>query len=115
PGVSAILTALVGSGLGMESFCFRGFLPVKSGQRERALRAAAESDRTSIFFESPYRILKTLAASAEIMPERPVCVARELTKKFEEFRRGTAAELLAHYTAHPAKGEITFVVSGVEK
>jgi 16S rRNA (cytidine1402-2'-O)-methyltransferase len=115
PGVSAILTALVGSGLGMESFCFRGFLPVKSGQRERELRAAAESDGTSIFFESPYRILKTLAACAEIMPERQVCVARELTKKFEEFRRGTAAELLAHYTAHPAKGEITFVVSAAEK
>jgi 16S rRNA (cytidine1402-2'-O)-methyltransferase len=112
PGVSAILTALVGSGLGLEWFCFRGFLPVKSGQRERALRAAAESAETSVFFESPYRILKTLAACAELMPDRQLCVARELTKKFEEFRRGTAAELLAHYEAHPAKGEISLVISG---
>src|SRR3954464_9969682 len=112
PGVSAILTALVGSGLAAESFCFRGFLPVKSGQRERELRAAAESEETTIFFESPYRILKTLAVCAELMPDRQLCVARELTKKFEEFRRGSAAELVAHYTAHPAKGEITLVVSG---
>lgn len=111
PGVSAIVTALVGSGLEAKSFCFRGFLPVKSGQRERELRAAATSEATSIFFESPYRILKTLAVCAEIMPERPLCVARELTKKFEEFRRGTGGELLAHYTAHPAKGEITLVVA----
>jgi len=112
PGASAILTALVGSGLAADSFCFRGFLPVKSGQRERELRAALESDATTIFFESPYRILKTLATCAELMPERQLCVARELTKKFEEFRRGTATELLAHYHAHPAKGEITLVVSG---
>ena len=112
PGPSSILTALVGSGFSLEKFCFRGFLPVKSGQRERELRAAAESDQTSVFFESPYRILKTLAACAELMPDRQLCVARELTKKFEEFRRGTAAELRAHYEAHPAKGEITLVVDG---
>src|SRR5204863_4325755 len=86
PGVSAILTALVGSGMSADSFCFCGFLPVKSGQRERELRAAIEREETSIFFESPYRILKTLAACAELMPERQLCVARELTKKFEEFR-----------------------------
>jgi 16S rRNA (cytidine1402-2'-O)-methyltransferase len=112
PGVSAILMGLVGSGLAADTFCFRGFLPVKSGQRERELRAAAEREETSVFFESPYRILKTLAASAELMPDRQLCVARELTKKFEEFRRGTAAELLTHYEAHPAKGEITLVISG---
>ena len=112
PGASSILTALAGSGFSLEKFCFRGFLPVKSGQRERELRAAAEREETTVFFESPYRILKTLAASAEIMPDRQLCVARELTKKFEEFRRGTASELLAHYTAHPAKGEITLVIDG---
>ncbi|MFN2477207.1 MAG: 16S rRNA (cytidine(1402)-2'-O)-methyltransferase [Chthoniobacterales bacterium] len=112
PGVSAILTALVGSGFPLESFSFQGFLPVKSGGRERDLRAAAEREETTVFFESPYRIAKTLAASAEIMPERQLCVARELTKKFEEFRQGTPAELLAHYEAHPAKGEITLVISG---
>ncbi|HMJ05661.1 MAG TPA: 16S rRNA (cytidine(1402)-2'-O)-methyltransferase [Chthoniobacterales bacterium] len=112
PGVSAVLTALVGSGFALERFCYRGFLPVKRGQRERELRAAAEREETSVFFESPYRINKTLAAAREIMPERLLCVARELTKKFEEFRRGTGAELLAHYEVHPAKGEITFLVSG---
>jgi 16S rRNA (cytidine1402-2'-O)-methyltransferase len=112
PGVSAITTALVGSGFGMESFCYRGFLPVKSGQRERELRAAAERLETTVFFESPHRINKTLGACAELMPERQLCVARELTKKFEEFRRGTAGELRAHYTAHPAKGEITLLVAG---
>jgi 16S rRNA (cytidine1402-2'-O)-methyltransferase len=112
PGVSAILTALVGSGLAADSFCFRGFLPVKSGQRERELRAAMEREMTTIFFESPYRILKTLAACVGLMPDRQLCVARELTKKFEEFRRGTAGELLAHYEAHPAKGEITLVING---
>ncbi len=112
PGVSAILTALVGSGFPLDRFSFHGFLPVKSGGRQRELGAAAERPETSVFFESPYRINKTLAACAEIMPDRQLCVARELTKKFEEFRQGTAADLLAHYAAHPAKGEITFVVSG---
>lgn len=111
PGVSAILTGLVGSGFPLEQFCYRGFLPVKSGGRERELRDAAERKETSVFFESPHRINKTLAACAAIMPERPLCVARELTKKFEEFRRGTAAELLAHYEAHPARGEITLLIS----
>ena len=114
PGVSAITTALVGSGFGMENFCYRGFLPVKSGQRARELTAAAERAETTVFFESPYRINKTLAACTELMPERQLCVARELTKKFEEFRRGTAAELLAHYEAHPAKGEITLLTAGTK-
>ena len=111
PGIGNF-AALVGSGISAESFCYRGFLPVKSGQRERELRAAAERAETTVFFESPYRIAKTLAACVTLMPDRPLCVARELTKKFEEFRRGTAAELLAHYEAHPAKGEITLVISG---
>jgi len=111
PGVSAITTALVGSGFAMEYFCYRGFLPVKSGQRARELTAAAEREETTIFFESPYRINKTLAACGEVMPERQLCVARELTKKFEEFRRGTASELLAHFESHPAKGEITLLIA----
>ncbi len=114
PGVSAILMALVGSGFPLERFCFRGFLPVKSGQRERALRGAMERAETSIFFESPYRLVKTLTACSEIMPDRELCVARELTKKFEEFRRGIALELLAHYTVHPVKGEITLVINAGE-
>lgn len=115
PGVSAITTGLVGSGLKLERFCYRGFLPVKSGQRERELTAAAERAETTVFFESPYRINKTLAACASLLPERTLCVARELTKKFEEFRRGTGGELLAHYGAHPAKGEITLLVAGTDE
>ena len=112
PGPSSILTALLGSGFSTDKFCFRGFLPVKSGQRERELRAAAEREETAIFFESPYRLTKTLSACVHIMPDRQLCVARELTKKFEEFRRGLASELLAHYEAHRPKGEIVLVVSG---
>jgi 16S rRNA (cytidine1402-2'-O)-methyltransferase len=114
PGPSSILTALVGSGFSMENFCFRGFLPVKSGQRERELRAAMERTEISIFFESPHRLVKTLTACSEIMPDRKLCVARELTKKFEEFRRGTASELIAHYTVHPVKGEITLLINAGE-
>jgi 16S rRNA (cytidine1402-2'-O)-methyltransferase len=113
PGPSSIVVALLGSGFSTEKFSFRGFLPVKSGQRERELRGAAERDETTLFFESPYRLLKTLQACSSIMPDRQLCVARELTKIFEEFRRGIAAELLAHYESHPAKGEIVLVVSGV--
>jgi len=112
PGSSSILMALLGSGFSTDKFSFRGFLPVKSGQRERELRAATERDETTIFFESPYRLTKTLAACIDIIPERQLCVARELTKKFEEFRRGAASELLAHYQAHPPKGEIVLVISG---
>jgi 16S rRNA (cytidine1402-2'-O)-methyltransferase len=111
PGPSSILTALVGSGFSTEKFSFRGFLPVKAGRRERELRAAAESGETAIFFESPYRLIKTLAACIDVMPDRQLCIARELTKKFEEFRRGTAHELFAHYQAHPPKGEIALVIS----
>jgi len=111
PGPSSILAALVGSGFSTERFYFGGFLPVKSGQRERELRATAERGETTIFFESPYRLTKTLAACTGIIPDRQLCVARELTKKFEEFRHGIASELLAHYQAHPPKGEIVLVIS----
>ncbi len=112
PGASSILAALIGSGFSTEKFFFGGFLPVKPGQRERELQAAAEREETSIFFESPYRLAKTLAVCIDVMPERQLCVARELTKKFEEFRRGVASELLAHYQARPPKGEIVLVISG---
>jgi 16S rRNA (cytidine1402-2'-O)-methyltransferase len=113
PGPSSILTALVGSGFSSEKFCFRGFLPVKSGQRERELRAAAERAETTIFLESPYRLTKTLATCADIVPDRQLCVARELTKKFEEFRHGLASELLARYEVHPPKGEIVLLISAL--
>jgi len=114
PGPSAILNALVGSGFLTERFSFRGFLPIKRGQRERELRVAAERDEATIFFESPYRLIKSLTACVDIMPNRQLCVARELTKKFEEFRRGIASELVAHYEAHPPKGEVVLVISAPE-
>jgi 16S rRNA (cytidine1402-2'-O)-methyltransferase len=112
PGPSSILAALIGSGFATDKFCFRGFLPIKSGQRERELQAAAERDETTIFFESPYRLTKTLRVCVDIMSDRQLCVARELTKKFEEFRRGTANQLLAHYEARPPKGELVLSISG---
>jgi 16S rRNA (cytidine1402-2'-O)-methyltransferase len=112
PGPSSIPTALVGSGFACKKFFFGGFLPVKSGQRERELRAAAAREETSIYFESPYRLTKTLRASIDILQDRQLCVARELTKKFEEFRRGGAAELLAHFETRPPKGEIVLLISG---
>ena len=112
PGPSSILTALVGSGFSAEQFFFGGFLPVKSGQRQRELRAAAAREETSAYFESPYRLTKTLAACIDILPGRQLCIARELTKKFEEFRRGIASDLLAHYEVHPPKGEIVLLIAG---
>lgn len=112
PGPSSILTALVGSGFSAERFFFGGFLPIKSGQRERELHAAAAREETSIYFESRYRLTKTLKASIDVLEGRQLCVARELTKKFEEFRRGSATELLAHYEKHRPKGEIVLVISG---
>lgn len=111
PGASAVLTALIGSGFPAERFAFAGFLPTKSGQRLRELTNAVARSETMLFFESPYRLVKSLAVLAEIAPERRVCVARELTKKFEEFRIGLPAELAAHFTAHPPKGEITLLLA----
>ncbi len=110
PGPSAVLTALVGSGFPCDRFFFGGFLPVKSGRRANELSAAAVRGETSIYFESPHRILKTLAALDAICPGRTVCVARELTKTFEEYRRDTPAALIAHFEKHPPKGEITLVI-----
>jgi len=115
PGPSAVLTALVGSGFSAESFFYGGFLPVKSGQRERELTHAAARPETSVFFESPHRLQRTLEACAKLCPGRALCVARELTKQFEEYRIGTAANLLEHYTAHPPKGEIVFLMRALTK
>ena len=112
PGPSSVLTALIGSAFEAEAFYFGGFLPVKSGQRERVLLGAAAREETSIFFESPYRLVKSLAVCAQHFPERDLCVARELTKTYEEFRKGRAPELLAHYSAKTVKGEIVLVIRG---
>ena len=110
PGPSAVITALIGSGFPCHAFRFGGFLSVKSGKRRSALTAALESGETGIFFESPHRILSTLEILAEIDPNAKTCVARELTKKFETYHRGTAAEVLAHFKSHAAKGEIVLLV-----
>ena len=115
PGPSAVLTAVVGSGLSAERFHYGGFLPPKSGGRERDLQIALDRAETSIFFESPHRLERTLEVLARLAPERQVCVARELTKQFEEFRRGPASEVFAHYQQHPPKGEITLVIAGSEE
>lgn len=113
PGPSAVVTALVGSGLPSDAFFFGGFLPVKSGRRAAMLQTAVAASYTSIFYESPFRIVKTIAALAEIDPDVPVCVARELTKVFETYHRGTAAALAAEFTAHPPKGEMVVLIGGV--
>jgi 16S rRNA (cytidine1402-2'-O)-methyltransferase len=110
PGPSAVLTALVGSGLPPDRFYFGGFLPVKSGQRERELGLALAREVTSVYFESPHRIIRSLEVIAKADPNRVICVARELTKHFEEYRRGDASSVLAHYAAHPPKGEITLLI-----
>ncbi|MEI8293343.1 MAG: 16S rRNA (cytidine(1402)-2'-O)-methyltransferase [bacterium] len=115
PGPSAVPTALVGSGFPCDRFFFGGFLPVKSGRRAKELTAAAARGETSIYFESPHRLLKTLAALDGICPSRTVCVARELTKTFEEYRRETPADLLRHFQKHPPKGEITLVIPAASK
>ena len=112
PGPSAVLAALVGSGLPAERFFFGGFLPTKKGQRRRELEGALAMDWTAVFFDSPHRITGTLEILVELEPERRICVARELTKKFEEFRRGTAAEVFGHYRERSIKGEISLVISG---
>jgi 16S rRNA (cytidine1402-2'-O)-methyltransferase len=111
PGPSAVLTALVGSGLPTSAFHFGGFLPVKSGRRRAELEQAVTRTETNVYFESPHRLVKTVEVLAEIAPEAHVCVARELTKKFEEYRRGRPADLYTHYAKHPPKGEITLVIS----
>jgi len=115
PGASAVLTALVGSGLETDRFYFGGFLPVKSGQREKELNAALAREVTSIYFESPHRIVRSLEAIRNADATRGVCVARELTKQFEEYRRGEVAEVLSYYEAHPPKGEITLLISGLDR
>ncbi len=115
PGPSSILPALVGSGLPLHEFYFGGFLPVKSGRRKAALEVALARAETSIFFESPHRIARSLAVLAELDPERPVCVARELSKKFEEYWRGSAAELSARAEKQPPRGEICLLIAGQQR
>jgi 16S rRNA (cytidine1402-2'-O)-methyltransferase len=112
PGPSAVLMALAVSGLPVDRFCFEGFLPRKPGEKARGLAAHATERRTMVFFEAPHRIDVTLLAMAEAFgPDRPAAVCRELTKTYEEVRRGGLAELAA-WAAEGVRGEITVVVAG---
>lgn len=112
PGATAFVPALVNSGFPNDRFVFEGFLPVKKGRQTRLLELAEET-RTMIFYESPHKLLKTLAHFAEYFDsDRLISVSRELTKLFEETQRGTATEVHAYYTNKPPKGEIVIVVAG---
>ncbi len=112
PGATAFVPALVNSGLPNNKFVFEGFLPAKKGRHTR-LKLLAEETRTIIFYESPHKLIKTLVHFCEYFGEdRQVSVSRELTKLYEETIRGTAKEVLEHYTNKPPKGEIVIVVSG---
>lgn len=112
PGATAFVPALVNSGLPMNSFCFEGFLPLKKG-RQTALKKLAEEQRTMVFYESPMRLVKTLADFIEYFgPNRPCCVSRELSKKFEENKRGPLQEVHDHFNSKAVKGEIVIVVQG---
>jgi 16S rRNA (cytidine1402-2'-O)-methyltransferase len=112
PGPSAVITAIVGSGLPTDRFYYGGFLPVKSGQRQKELLAALSRQVTSVYFESPHRIIRSLTTLRDADPARSICVARELTKQHEEYRRGAVAEVLSYYESHPPKGEITLIIAG---
>jgi 16S rRNA (cytidine1402-2'-O)-methyltransferase len=112
PGPSAVTTALALSGLPSDRFCFEGFLPRKSGERRRALQALRGERRTLVFFEAPHRLAAALTDAAEVLGAgRPAVVCRELTKTYEEVRRGTLAEL-ASWAAGGVRGEVTVVVAG---
>ena len=115
PGATALVPALVNSGLPSDHFCFVGFLPVKKGRQTR-IRELAEEKRTMIFYESPHRILKTLLQlKDEFGEERQASVSREISKLHEETRRGNLKDLAEHFEQHPPKGEIVLVVAGAEK
>lgn len=112
PGATALIPALVDSGFPCDKFCFEGFLPQKKG-RQTLLKGLADEHRTMIFYESPFRVVKTLTQMSEFFGEDRECaVAREISKKFEQVVRGTLAEVAAHFTANEPKGEIVIVVKG---
>lgn len=114
PGATAFVPALVSSGLPDERFCFEGFLPQKKGRMTR-LNALKEETRTMIFYESPYRLLKTLTQFADIFgADRPVSVCREISKIHEESVRGTLQEVIAHFTETESRGEIVIILGGKE-
>ena len=112
PGATAFVPALINSGFANDRFCFEGFLPQKKGRQKR-IEAVRDEERTMIFYESPYRLIKALEQFAEVFgPERMVCVSREISKVHEENYRGTISEAIAHFTETGVKGEIAIVVAG---
>jgi 16S rRNA (cytidine1402-2'-O)-methyltransferase len=114
PGASALLAALVVSGMPMDRFAFEGFLPVKKG-RETRLGHLADEDRTTILYEAPHRLLRTLEDLLRVCGDREVAVSRELTKRFEEVRRGTLTQMLVHFRDHNPRGEFVIVMSGIKR
>ena len=115
PGATAFVPALVASGLPCDRFCFEGFLPQKKGRVTR-LKALSEEVRTLVFYESPYRLVKTLTQFGKFFgPERQAAVVREISKVHEETVRGTLAELTAHFTTNEPRGEIVIIVAGIDK
>lgn len=112
PGATALIPALVGSGFGSDRFCFEGFLPHKKG-RQTKLKELALEEKTVVLYESPHRLVKCLGQIAEFFePTRKVCVAREISKIYEEFKRGEVQDVLKHYETHPPKGEIVIIIEG---
>ena len=110
PGPSAIISALVCSGLPTERFTFLGFIPKKENEKRKFLKSIGDMEETKIFYESPHRIEKTLKIMAELMPEKKMCLCRELTKMYEEFIRGTAQEVYGKIRDKNIKGEIVIVL-----
>lgn len=115
PGPSAFLLALVLSGLAVHSFTFRGFPPRRSGQRQRFLAVDRDSPHTLIYYESPYRLIACLQDALEVFGDRRASVANDLTKRFEEVRRGTIASLLSELTGERLRGEYVIVIAGAEE
>ena len=112
PGPTALIPALTASGLPTDRFFFEGFLPPKSGGRARRLESVKDFEHTLVFYESPHRIQKSLQAMLEILGDRPACLAREISKKFEEFIRGNLSDILEQVTERKIKGEIVIIVAG---
>ncbi len=114
PGVSAVIAGLTLSGMPAHGFIFEGFLPAKSGARKNKLVSLKEEERTIIFYESPHRLLKTLQLISDVFGEEvTVACAREVTKKFEEVKKGTPKELINHFTSHKPRGEFVVLLSQV--
>lgn len=112
PGANAVITALVASGLPTDGFVYLGFLPRKASELRAFLASVVDEPRTLIAYESPNRVIAALEILLETLGDRPVCAARELTKKFEEFQRGLTGDVLAHFRETPPRGEFTLVIGG---